>query len=267
LAPGDKKNTGLDALFEQAMQLAGLGGSAPKPLGVPKGYTAPGGTLGGTIIGGRGVAVDLPTAPRYYDGDQYLPASQSPAQIAELQRALEAGGWYGAKATIVYGRWDPATAKAYQAALSSANQGGKTIDQVLNESILTTAAAGGQAKAGPTQIPVRKVSNPADLRDIFTDSAKKYIGHNPNPEDVDSMVLAYQAMRIAPQDQANDVQWQEAQMAQAGGGRGAPVTITEAQDPTTYAKEELKKRYPWQYAATEGAQVAQSALDFIMGGQ
>lgn len=266
---GDKDKS-IGALLADALTqaVASASGSTtgPRPIGVPSDYVVP--VLRRTL-GGRAGMVNLSNfnqkvgvGPRYFDGDQYLISSLPPGKLAEMQHLLENGGFYPAKTKIVYGKWDPETAQAYTNALGQANAQGKKIDQVLAEAAMQTAAAGDQSQ-GPTQIPVRKITNAADLQSIFKKSAQSIIGHNANQEDIDSMVLTYQSMQLAPQDQVNDVNWQEAQMAQAGGGRGAPVTITEAPSPDVYAEEELKKRYPWQAAATEGAGIAGEALDFI----
>jgi hypothetical protein len=228
----------------------------PKPLGVPEGYLAPGTILGGAVIGGRGAAVNVPVAipPRYFDGDQYLPGGQSPAQIAELQRALKAGGWYSSEAVIVYGRWDPATQTAYANALKTANQSGKSVEEVLLKSAELVTSQG-ELEEG-RKLPDRRITNPDDLFEVFRSVSQDVIGHHVSDEEIGSMILAYQQMELAPQNQ---------QLAAAEAGDLSSQVLTEPPSAEIFAKQLLTKTHPLEAGATATVNTLDQVDAFFRG--
>lgn len=122
------------------------GGGGRQPLGVQAGYEAlvPRSLLGGYYPHGYSYetrrygagALDaaheiVGVAPRYFQGDQWKPASKSPEAIAAEQRKLLAAGFLSPSDSIRLGFWGESTRKAYAQALSAANASGLDYDATL----------------------------------------------------------------------------------------------------------------------------------------
>ena len=113
----------------------------PKPLGgMDKDYGVPrvrGGTYsarGGEAASSWGGEDRTPgtigkVKPKYFDGDEFGPASLGPAGIGELQAAMSATGLLS---DFRYGVWDEPSRNAYKDLLSEANASGLTAEQALN---------------------------------------------------------------------------------------------------------------------------------------
>jgi hypothetical protein len=121
-------------------------GGGRQPLGVPPGYEAsvPRALLGGYYPHGYSYKTHrygpgaleaahrvVTVAPRYFQGDEWKPASASPEAIAAEQRKLLAAGFLSPGDGIRLGFWDQPTRTAYAEVLSAANASGLDYDATL----------------------------------------------------------------------------------------------------------------------------------------
>ena len=164
--------------LEKLLSSAPVIGAKPKaaakrsPLGVPDGEF----NLAHRVAEGLGGASNqrgAPLPPRYYDGDQFRPASMSPEQIAELQRGLASAGLYGSTTRFRLGVWDEVSANAYKGLLEYANRTGLDESRALQAYAMgvsvdpddpnSPAGSGGSTRAPLT---IRQ-SNPADVQEMI----------------------------------------------------------------------------------------------------
>lgn len=220
----------------------------------------------GTFSGGN-----FKANPLYFDGDEFVPVKgMRPEDIKQVQELMIQAGLIGQKTKFTIGAWNNELASIWKSnVLGPANARGLTWRQYVNQlidagGVTTLDEMGGGG--GPAQVPVRKVTNPDDLMEIFRDSSQKIIGHRVSEGEIGSMILAYQSMETAAQDQVNAASLQEQQLSAAGGGVAEPVTVTAPPDPSSYLAAEMRRRHPGEVAATEGAGLIQSGLDFIRNG-
>lgn len=205
-------------------------GGQQSPIGVPKGYTA---QVPNPDQFGPGVPLPIPA--RYFDGDEWQPATLAPEKIAALQRGLATAGLIGATQKFRLGLWDEVTRNAYRDLLAYANSRGTDDTTALHE----YAAAPRPEGALPEPL-VKKIPNPADLRATFDTVAKATLGRQADSVDRDAMVAAYQAAVASAQQQAYDLD--------AAGG-----TIEEPPSAEVFAKEELRRRNPAEAGAHDVA--------------
>lgn len=188
----------------------------PAPLGVHRDYRAdvdrgsissfdP--NMGRATHGGQTGTVSV--APRYFDGDQFMPQRMSPAEIWELQQLLVSLG-------LLTGRfqgqvWDPATADAYAEVLSYANQQGLTEQQALMRMAGEGGGTGGfrvgengeliplgTGAEAAQPLPIRQ-TDPEVLASVFRRGAIELTGEGWNPDQIQGMVSAYQQMEVERQ--------------------------------------------------------------------
>lgn len=174
--------------------------NAPKPLGVPDDYIAPGGR-GKVPFRGMGVPSTYQKPgqlPRYYDGDEFLPASFSPEKIAALQRELATAGLIGPKTKFRVGLWDEATRGAYKNLLEYANASGADEKTALKR----YAEAGLVDPSGETEgrapLTIKKTS-PTDLFAIADTVARTKLGRKLTDKEKAAMTSAFQAREVAEQ--------------------------------------------------------------------
>lgn len=215
----------------------------PRPLGVPEDYTVPGQVPSQTPVSDTGNILSTlnrtaqPIAPRYFDGDQWRPASLPPNRIAELQQDLvEAGALEG---RFRIGVWDKASRDAYKAVLETANASGTTAPEALAtwRAGTDTDTEPGAERAKRAPLVVRQ-SNPDDLRAVFRKSARSVLGRKLDDSQVDRMVAAYQAAEAAPQRQAHAMGGDEFGDNPTGG------TVTDPMDPRTFGEIEAREADP-----------------------
>lgn len=203
--------------------------TGPSPIGVPQGYTQPGWYNPDGQI-------------RYHDGDQFMGANQSPAEIANLQRSLAQAGLLDA---FHMGVWDDPTAAAFEQVLAYANQTGlpweRALRQMLQGDITTvdengnliSGAGGGAGGGGQLQI---RVSDPATLRATFKQTAAAMRGQALSDQQIENMVAAYQAVERRSQEHAYAA-------SEAAGATGR-FEIVDPPDPQTWAEEEVRRIDP-----------------------
>lgn len=125
---GDPEGLLLPLIADWEEQAAGQRG---RPIGVPDDFVAQRqithrpGDIG---LGGPGSFTQT-VEPRYFDGDQYSPAGQSPEEIMRIQKRLETAGLLD---SYLPGLWDSETANAYTEVLAAANRRGSTADAALD---------------------------------------------------------------------------------------------------------------------------------------
>lgn len=240
--------------------------SGPSPIGVPAGYTLPPDTnpavmdaLGAAGVNAQGLASSLPSRdPRYWDGDEYLPASLSPTEVARLQRQLEAAGVIEKGTKYRLGVWDEPSRSAYRSLLGYANASGLSIPDAIRR-YAESAVMNEEPDAGPT-LPTYRISHPDDLRATFESAAKSVIGRtNLDPQQIQRMIQAYQQAELAPQ--------QAVTANQLGGGGGV---VTGAPDPGVFAEQQIRQAAPVEASAHDQVTQFESMLDIILnsvGGQ
>lgn len=210
-----------------------------------------------------------PRYVRYKEGDQLLPLKLNlPGdQVTALQLQLIDAGYLPASGVFA-GSWDEKSANALKNAMTDANRNGMDVNEWLGRRIQVAASGGviGGKQRGNFELPVFKVDNPEDLKDVFKQVSQQIMGHYASDEEVDSMVLAYQGMQMGAQQRGLDRAMQENTAQEAGQMGVGPVAVEEnLSSPEDYARRRLKEMHPIETAATTGAEGIQAALDFIRG--
>jgi len=245
----------------------GTGGSgAPKPLGVPEGYTVPSvrdmsgmsaRAAEGWAAGSGGHGSIQARGPRYFEGDEWKPAALSPAGIGSLQEHLAASGLLSGRWR--YGIWDDNTADAYKAVLTEANAMGLTADAVIrlrgqSESFGSSGEDGSGGSGGgggsggswqydengnPVFVPDPedvytpppleiKTTNKDDLRAVFRRSIIDTLGQGWSQAQINELVDAYNWQEIKVQQDAYNRQVEIARADFEGtrAGQGGEVIST-----------------------------------------
>lgn len=204
----------------------------PPPIGVPSNYTPP------------GFEWRLAGQPEpYTDGDQFMGANKSPADIANLQRALAAVHLLD---QFRIGVWDEETASAFEALLAYANQTGlsweRALQQMQSEGFgVATVDENGNVipgtggSGGSGGLPVR-VSDPAQLRATFREVAAAMRGQALTDQQYDQMVAAYQAVERRAQEREYDLA--------AGAVGDARYEVVNPPDAQAWAEEEVRRLDP-----------------------
>lgn len=162
--------------------------------------------------------------PRYFDGDQWLPAQLPPDQLASLQRKMVAAGLLKSGAAQL-GVWDAASMNAYMQLLAFANSSGLDAQTALDRWGQQHAAAPPGAGL-PTQ-----VTNPDDLRKIFRQAVIDTRGEGWDQAKIDQMVAAFQGQEVGAQHAS-------AAAADTGG------TTTAAPSPQAFAEAQVRAQDP-----------------------
>lgn len=203
------------------------GGGSDTPIGVPEDYTVEVPVDSPVIARGEVPATTQTRGPRYYEGDEWEPAGQSPASIRDIQQAMYDAGLLGDGFRV--GVWDGTAAGAYAEVLAYANAAGISAQQAL-----ARMAATGEFNAGEAPPPlVVQRTNPEDLRRVFRATIINELGEGWDQERVNRMVSAYQAA----EEQA---QREEYQM-QVEGRSG---TVTAPPSPEAFAEAEAMRADP-----------------------
>lgn len=237
---------------------AGPGGGAAlpqrAPIGVPEGYAAQrrepmfkvGGRWAKSATSRTMPQKTVSIGPRYFDGDELLPASLSSENRARIQRDLAAAGLLTGKYRLGY--WDAASQKAYAAALAYANQSGKTVKDAIAE-LKTHPELGTDEERAPLVV---KTTSPDDLRGVFRDTSRKLLGRQLTPQELESYIAAYNQVETQRQQQAYG-------MEETG---GAIATIP---DQTAYVEERIRKEKPDEFMAHETVGRYEEFLELLGG--
>jgi hypothetical protein len=233
------------------------------PIGVPYGYMAQGqadvtSTAGmlspmqqalansfapgsfGTSQAGAGRV-----APRYHEGDEFLPGSLSPDVIAMMQKELVDAGILDPKGVLM-GRYDAKTQAAYKKLLGYANQTGQDMATTLKR-YMALQKQQGETGPQPQPLPIQ-LTNDADLQAVFRNSAMNLIGKNLTPDQTQSMVQAYHAIQTWTQTQTANLQ-REAQLNQQGirtEHSGQTVVTQDAPTAANYSEQQIRATQPGQ---------------------
>lgn len=248
-----------------------------RPIGVSDDFLAirqqPGRQMGLSAAAGGAVVDDLGTVPlgrqrsqaikpRYFEGDQFSPAGQSPEQIARIQSQLVAAGLIE-EGEYWAGFWDAATSSAYTMVLGYANQSGLTADDAIRRLQETLPDSVKEARAKKKamevfQAPPFMAPDPAKLAQDVKETFRRRLGRDPTPEDLASMTAAlgdsyrqaYDAEVAAARAHFN------AQL-----GKGPAGTTVQDVDPASRFLQVFEERYQPELArfdALEEARVNQA---------
>jgi hypothetical protein len=187
-----------------------------------------------------GVNVPAPgvaqVAPRYFEGNEWDPATLAAEERAQLQLAMREAGLFSKGQKFVLGVWDDSTRTAYKKLLAYANGTGQKWNDALKEYGATGGAAGGMIDAdtgmsagggGGRSALVKRTTNPSDLAASFEVIYRDRTGHAPTPAELSRMVNAYMAQETGQQQSAYD--------AGVSGG-----TVADVVDPKLFAKQQAE---------------------------
>lgn len=253
----------------------------PAPIGVPATmydkdgkivpYTVPG--VGHKIGDEKGNTTPYNTqsfnyttqvAPRYFDGDEYIPANYPATNIWQIQQALAKIGLL--TGTFTRNTWDNTTRNAYKELLGLANAQGLSVEQTLNELLATSSGqgesgGGGQftvdangnvVPVGGSEVPplVTRKSDPAALRSTFRRAVIEMLGEGWSQADIDKMVAAYNQVEVAKQTEAYNMELS----GQAG-------SITDMPTPEEFVQQEVLKKDPVGVQTEEALGFTQEFMD------
>jgi hypothetical protein len=178
-------------------------------------------------------------APRYFEGNQYAPATQPPEKIAELQRKLIKAGVL-AQGFTSFGIWDDVSSAAYEKILGYANQQGLSDDEIM-ESWTKYGAANGD--------PDKKlvVKNPEEVAATVKEAAAKILGRSLSQAEVDQLVAGYQSLDRQQQEsqaataaQISDTAYTNFTQGKPTTSGGGTQTSTEPISVETYATNKVR---------------------------
>lgn len=216
------------------------GTTGPNPIGVPEGYTVPGRRAPipfGAGQFGPSTYQRPPIAPRYFDGDEWQPASLSAEDRARLQRAMVDAGVITKGTKFRLGIWDDASRGAYADLLAFANGAGLDAKAALAEYARMKTLYDEEERAERQPLTVR-LTNPDDLRGTFETVARRRIGRKLRPDESERFVKAYQAEEGAVQQRAYDLD-------ETGG------TVTDVANPQAFLAARLAREYGVEMGAVE----------------
>lgn len=280
--PGDERDRD-----ERDDDRFGRGGGGPSvegstsmsaPIGVPDDYMAsgpPGWHRSMSAIEAGADPGGLPPAriaPRYFDGDQYMPSRFSPAEIWDLQQTLAQIGLL----TSPFQReiWDQETANAYAGVLAYANQQGLTEKQALLR-MAGGEGVGGEGRgtryrvdengalvpitgegAGPDVPPltIRK-TDPKVLDLVFRKASMEILGQGLGPAERQQMVAAYGQMEEQRQRDLYEAQIRES---------GTPErTVLDIPSPEAFADLYTQENFGPEREENEAMNFTQDAIQML----
>lgn len=231
---------------------------ARSPLGVPAGYTVEqpippqfrgvASDVGSNILSPRPGPDTMRMGPRYFSGDELLPASFSPEDIAEIQRDLAAAGLIGPRTRVRVGIWDETTRNAYKNLLETANVYGVSARDALARLASAPAVGGGE---GEGRAPLRvRLPHPDEVRQVAMVTARATLGRKLTAEEENAAIAAANAAATRAQTAAYG-------MAETGG------TSVEAPDLRTIAERVIRERAPVEAGAHDLAEVGGDFFDLL----
>jgi hypothetical protein len=174
--------------------------------------------------------------PRYFDGDQWLPAQLPPDQLANLQKKMVSAGLLKSGEAQL-GIWDTNSMNAYTKLLAYANASGYDAQTALDRWDSSHTATGDQGT--PRQPLVTKLSNPDDLKAVFRKAGIETLGIGFSSDQIDQMVNSYQ-------QQERETQQQQYAMTGYGSSTepGPGGEITAPPSPDAYAVTQARQQDP-----------------------
>ncbi|MDP9389132.1 MAG: hypothetical protein M3Q48_14735 [Actinomycetota bacterium] len=238
----------LDDAIEAGPPPADADAKAPRPIGVPPGYVAPGQRVPvpRQRTFGPSRYQTPPVEPRYHEGHDYLPATLSVEDRAALQRAMLAAGVYDRNDRVRIGLWDDTSRQAYRRVLELANASGMDVGGALNA----------WARMPPAEDTVMRkpltvrVANPADLRQVMRTASRRTMGRYASDEETEAFVSAFQAAQA-------QAQRAEYALDETGG------VVTAPPDPATFAEQRIRELYPAEAFAADLADTGAEFFDLL----
>lgn len=194
-----------EEILQELKQAGGTSSVSQSPLGVPPGYTAPTPNYSVGVL--RPEFQPQPTVgPRYFEGDEWSPASQPPEVVARIQRDMADAGLFDDNDEITIGAWDATTRAAYRSLLSYANAAGLRDQDAIMRLKEATAASGGRVRAtGGRAGGEARVSSPLEIRAVADKAAQFVIGRRLNENEAAAVVGAFQGLQAAETVSPTDV--------------------------------------------------------------
>lgn len=222
--------------------------AGPAPVGVPRDFVAQRnvGGFAGSPTQGPTPDSTLDIDPRYFDGDEWSPAGQSPEEIARIQSRLEAAGLLNPDSYWA-GTWDDQTVAAYRSALGMANASGRSVDAQIARLVATLPESVKEqrrrAEAAETfQAPPYMRPDPDTLAQDVKDIFRSRLGREPTPEDlawgIQGLGADFRAQYEA-QVAAARAEFDAGQALEPGVGGGAFQSV----DPVSSFRERLEQRF------------------------
>lgn len=285
------------------------GRSRGSPLGVPKDYTARTSRYSARYAGRDPSYLQyMPTrpgaaretieqTPRYMEGDEWKPASESVDRIIERQQKLVIGGYLDPDDGFALGRWDGATRKAYQFLLEDANAAGVTADVALYRAAQSIpigggggggedGEGGGRGRGGGwtidpetgelVQIPEEQfvpeplrlqLPNMDDLRAVFRSAIVDKLGVGMSQSQINEMANAYVAQVTKVQKDAySQMVARDRELFETGTTDINQITEVDLPNPDIFVEEEARRRDPAGFQATQVAEDYAPAFFEALGG-
>jgi hypothetical protein len=193
-----------------------------------------------------------PTNPYAFTNDDWqILNTLSKDKVISLQSQLQVA-FPGFKPKALGNRFDSNTIKYFKLALGRINAlnvdpnsplRGKNVDEAL--AYLTTIP---QLDGAGTSLPTYRLTNPEDLKTVFTKASQSVIGRTLPEQDLMKLVTTYQGLEKTYQQQA------------AVGG-----TVTQAPDAGVFAQEQTRKAAPVEAEASDYLSYISSLSDLMQG--
>lgn len=208
---------------------------APRYLGVPEGYAAPGRVPASPIQADR--VASYPQMPRYTEAHILGPRFYAAEDIARLQAEMARIGLYGKKPRYLNGKWDEFSQAAYEKVLIYANQGGITKDQALTEladSGVENLFADEVAFTGTKRQRDKRVdlTNPQEARTRLRAVLREELGRSPSRAEYEQFVAA-----LSGAERANPVVADQAVRYDQGEAIGSDTTTSGGVTPEAFTEE------------------------------
>lgn len=245
------------AAFERSLTAGAE--SELQPIGVPAGYSA---ERPAPAPYARDMTQQVPA--RYFDGDDWAPASLPGPRIAELQRQMVAAGLIPRGASYRNGVWDDVSRSAYRQLLGEANGSGLSAEQQVK--VRQNAPKANQPEF---QAPVRLKRDPAAIRSSVRALMADVIGPDRKPTDEELNELTGVLERIDSQayDQstaASQAQFDREMAAENGAPVGAAPVVQDV-DPDARFEELLRERYKPEIQMREGVTDLATGRENLLG--
>lgn len=166
------------------------------------------------------------TLPRYFEGDEWLPAQLPPSQLASLQKKMVAAGLLKSGEAQL-GVWDQSSMTAYMRLLGFANASGLDVASALDR---WDAAHAADPNAGKAPL-VKQVTSLDELRPAIRKAWMDTIGIGIPQDQVDHIATQFQNLQSGAQQQSYN--------AQDTGG-----TITAPPDAASFAAAQAREQNP-----------------------
>lgn len=215
--------------------------------------------------GPQGPGVYIP--PRYFEGDQYQPASMSPDQVASLQQSMATAGYYGNTPNYVPGVWRSSDAAAYKDVLLAANQSGQDAGTIIRQEMdaqNNPAAVAARNRLIERQVystPI-EVTSAADLTAAARRLAPDVIGRYLTPDEEKQFVGQFQNLQV--QDQTK-IRQSEVAAREGKLPDNAVVEKPPYRENSRTIEDIIRQQHPVEYGAAQIGEKGQMLLQLMSG--